>query len=229
VGADREDASGAQHGAPALAPDPRKFRLIMDLRRRGVTDARTLAAIERVPREAFAPPALGELAYADQPLPIGCGQTISQPYIVAAMTEALAVAPAHRVLEVGTGSGYQTAILAALAREVVSIERWPPLLEQARARLDGLGVANVELRLGDGSLGAPDKAPFDRILVTAAAPDRPAALLAQLADGGVLIAPVGRGEVQELVRYERTPDGVMETSLHQVRFVPLLPGVGGEG
>jgi protein-L-isoaspartate(D-aspartate) O-methyltransferase len=220
MGADSEAGSGRRG-----APDPARIRLIMDLRRRGIADARTLAAVERTPRDAFLPPALAHLAYADQPLPIGCGQTISQPFIVAAMTEALRLAPAHRVLEVGTGSGYQTAILAALARDVVSIERWPDLLEQARARLAALVIANVELRLGDGALGAPDRAPFDRILVTAAAPERPDALLGQLGERGVLVAPVCRGAAQELIRYEKTADGVTETTLHQVRFVPLLPGV----
>jgi protein-L-isoaspartate(D-aspartate) O-methyltransferase len=218
-----EGGSGGHPGAP----DPARIRLIMDLRRRGITDARTLAAIERTPRETFAPQGLAHLAYADQPLPIGCGQTISQPYIVAAMTEALALEPSHRVLEVGTGSGYQTAILARLAREVVSIERWAPLLEEARARLAGLGVENVTLRVGDGALGAPDLAPFDRILVTAAAPRRPDALLEQLSESGVLVAPVARGLVQELVRYEKTPEAVTETPLCEVRFVPLLSGVAG--
>lgn len=215
-----------EHGAGG-GPDPRKIRLVMDLRRRGITHAPTLAAIERTPRELFVPEGLAALAYADQAMPIACGQTISQPLVVAMMTQALDVGPEHKVLEVGAGSGYQTAILAALAKEVVSIERWPPLLEGARTRLATLGIANVDLRLGDGTLGAPDDAPFNRIIVTAAAAERPDALIEQLADGGVLVAPVGRGDAQALIRYEKGPEReIAQTTLAPVRFVPLVPGVG---
>jgi protein-L-isoaspartate(D-aspartate) O-methyltransferase len=218
--------SGEERGAGGTRPDPRKVRLIMELRRRGITHAPTLAAIERTPREMFMPEGLADLAYADQAMPIACGQTISQPFVVALMTQALDVRPEDRVLEVGTGSGYQTAILASLAKEVVTIERWPELLDGARRRLEDLGVSNVEFRVGDGSQGAPDAAPFDRIIVTAAAPRRPTSLLAQLGDDGVLVAPVGRGEAQVLVRYAKGPSGrIAETTLAPVRFVPLVPGV----
>lgn len=217
-------------GSAKRGPDPRVVRLILSLRNAGITDQRTLAAIEATPRELFTPKALAEHAYVDQALPIDCGQTLSQPLIVALMTQHLDLKPEHRVLEIGAGSGYQTAILARLAAEVISIERWPELLGQARARLAGLGVANVELRLGDGTLGAPDAAPFDRILVTAAAPERPDALIEQLkAGGGVLIAPVGAGgDDQQLIRYEKDGFGrITSKTLAPVRFVPLLRGVGG--
>jgi protein-L-isoaspartate(D-aspartate) O-methyltransferase len=216
----------AEEAGKATGPDPRMVRLILTLRNAGITDQATLAAIEATPRELFAPKALADQAYFDQPLPIDCGQTLSQPLIVALMTQMLDLHPEHRVLEIGAGSGYQTAILARLAKEVVSIERWPELLGQARARLAGLGIENVELRLGDGALGAPDAAPFDRIMVTAAAPERPDALIAQLAEGGVLVAPVGpSGEDQKLMRYVRSGQRIATETLAPVRFVPLLPGV----
>jgi protein-L-isoaspartate(D-aspartate) O-methyltransferase len=213
---------------PPAGPDPRVVRLILALRNAGIADSRTLAAIEAAPREQFVPRDLRDLAYLDQPLPIECGQTISQPMVVATMTEALDVKPAHRVLEVGTGSGYQTAILAKLAAHVTTIERWPELLGRARARLAALRIDNVDLRVGDGALGAPDAAPFDRILVTAAASRRPEALIAQLSPGGVLIAPIGGADRQTLMRYVRTERGVKETALLPVRFVPLLPGLAAE-
>jgi protein-L-isoaspartate(D-aspartate) O-methyltransferase len=217
---------GEDLGGGARGVDPRKVRLIMDLRRRGVAHAPTLAAIERTPRERFLPEALAELAYADQAMPIACGQTISQPFIVALMTQALDVRPHDTVLEVGTGSGYQTAILAQLAKQVISIERWPALVEEARARLAGLGIRNIDLRLGDGSLGVPELAPFDRILVSAASPRRPTTLLSQLAPGGALVAPVGRGEAQTLIQFTKGPGGrIAETTLAPVRFVPLVTGV----
>lgn len=217
---------GEAEGAKGAGPDPRMVRLILALRNAGVADRTTLGAIEATPRELFAPKGLADLAYLDQPLPIDCGQTISQPLIVALMTRALDLAPHHRVLEIGTGSGYQTAILARLAKQVISIERWPELLGQARARIAGLGIDNVELRLGDGSLGAPDAAPFDRIMVTAAASSRPDALIDQLGEGGVLVAPVGpSGEDQKLMRYVRGGGAVTTETLAPVRFVPLLPGV----
>jgi len=213
-------------------PDPRKVQLIMALRRSGITDARVLSAIETTPREHFMPQGLAHLAYADKALPIDCGQTISQPYIVALMSQALDVKPEHTVLEVGTGSGYQTAILAKLAGKVFTIERWPELMAQAQDKLATLRVDNVEFRHGDGGLGWPEAAPFDRIIVTAAAPERPDALLGELKDGGVLVAPVG-GPVdddngQKLMRYMKTNVGVTGTAIADVRFVPLLPGVGRE-
>ncbi len=160
-----------------------------------------LRAMDEVPREHFVEASLTESAYADQALPIACGQTISQPYVVAYMTEQLGVKPEHRVLEVGTGSGYQAAVLSRLAREVVSIERYRTLAETARSRLATLGYSNVEVRHGDGLAGVPEHAPFDRIIVTAAAETIPDALVTQLADGGVMILPLGpHGGVQRLVK-----------------------------
>ncbi|HYA06819.1 MAG TPA: protein-L-isoaspartate(D-aspartate) O-methyltransferase, partial [Xanthobacteraceae bacterium] len=161
------------------------------LRRRGISDQAVLRAMDEVPREYFVAPGFAEAAYADHALPIACGQTISQPFVVAYMTEQLDVEPQHRVLEIGTGSGYQAAILARLAREVVSIERYRTLADAARDRLKTLGYSNVTVRAGDGIAGAPDLAPFDRIMVTAAAEKVPEALAAQLAEGGKMVLPVG--------------------------------------
>ncbi len=205
-------------------------RLILGLRSAGVTEPRVLAALEAVPRDLFVPRIFEDRAWEDSALPIACGQTISQPFIVGLMTQALAIEPRHRVLEIGTGSGYQTAILSRLARYVYTVERYKTLLTEAEARLRRLGAANVITRFGDGGVGWPEQAPFDRILVTAAAPEEPRALLAQLKPRGVLVAPVGKGPVQTLRRY--VPDGEggfrMET-LGDVRFVPLLEGVAKEG
>jgi protein-L-isoaspartate(D-aspartate) O-methyltransferase len=197
------------------------------LARIGIRDPRVLAAIAAVPRALFVPGELRSHAEEDRPLPIGWGQTISQPYIVAFMTEGLRLAGGERVLEVGTGSGYQTAVLAHLAREVFSIEIVPALAERARATLiDALGFDNVFLRVGDGALGWPEAAPFDRILVTAAAPDVPPELVAQLAPGGRMIVPVGgQEEVQMLRVFEKGDDGVsFERDVLSVRFVPLTRG-----
>jgi protein-L-isoaspartate(D-aspartate) O-methyltransferase len=197
------------------------------LARMGIRDPRVLAAIAAVPRALFVPEELRSHAEEDRPLPIGWGQTISQPYIVAFMTEGLRLAGGERVLEVGTGSGYQTAVLAHLAREVFSIEIVPALAERARATLiDALGFDNVFLRVGDGALGWPEAAPFDRILVTAAAPDVPPELVAQLAPGGRMIVPVGgQEEVQMLRVFEKGDDGVsFERDVLSVRFVPLTRG-----
>lgn len=178
-------------------------------------------------RSAFLPPVLAEHAGLDAALPIGFGQTISQPSIVLAMTLALGVTPRAKVLEIGTGSGYQAALLASLARRVYTIERIKALAELAEARLRALGLWNVTTRLGDGALGWPEQARFDRILVTAACPDLPAPLLDQLVEGGVLVAPVGPPDgVQDLVRVVRTAVGVRQTRLAAVRFVPLLRGSG---
>lgn len=198
--------------------------LAASLRRAGIADERVLAAIAAVPRALFVPARLRGEAERDRPLPIGFGQTISQPYVVAYMTERLGLAGDERVLEIGTGSGYQTAILARLAREVLSIEILPELAGRAREVLLGtLRLANVRLRTGDGALGWPEEAPFDRVLVTAAAPAVPDALVAQLAPGGRMILPVG-GELdlQVLRAVEKGRDGAnVEAELLPVRFVPL--------
>jgi len=173
------------------------------LRRRGIRDERVLAAFLKVPRHKFVRPQDLWVAYDDYPLPIGYGQTISQPYIVALMTELLALKGDERVLEVGTGSGYQAAILAELAKEVITIERIPELARRAQRVLTDLGYRNVTVLVGDGSLGAPDFAPFDAIIVTAAAPHPPKALLEQLKDGGRLVIPIGDRTLQELIRFVR--------------------------
>ena len=191
------------------------------LRRRGIEDERVLRAMADVPRERFVPEDVRERAYRDGALPIGEGQTISQPWIVARMTELLELEGPERVLEVGTGSGYGAAVLARCCAHVVTVERHPPLAERARAALDGVGVRNVEVRTGDGSAGAPDRAPFDGILVTAAAAEGPPrALVDQLVPGRALVCPVERGGDERLVRFR---DGV-EEMIAPVRFVPLVEG-----
>jgi protein-L-isoaspartate(D-aspartate) O-methyltransferase len=201
--------------------DERARMVDTQIRARGVVDARVLAAMARVPRHLFVPAAGQADAYGDHPLPIGGGQTISQPYIVAYMTELLALEPGHRVLEIGTGSAYQTAVLAEIAGEVWTIEVVPALAAAARVRLSGMGYANVRLREGSGWEGWPDAAPFDRVLVTAAPAVLPPALADQLTPGGILVAPVGDGD-QRLVRIVRTADGFDEESLIPVRFVPMV-------
>ena len=197
-----------------------------DLRRRGIRDERVLSAMLRVPRHAFVPPALIMEAYADTPLPTQDGQTISQPYIVALMTEALDVSPGTRVLEIGTGSGYQTAILAELGAHVWSVESSASLHRDAASRLCGQGYVRVRLRHGDGTLGWPHEAPFDCILATGSLPDCPKALLSQLRQGGVFVGPVGRLGSQRLVRIEVDPPTIHEQTLCHCSFVPLL-GAGG--
>ena len=197
-----------------------------DLAGRGVRDARVLSAMGRVPRERFVPAAHRDSAYADYPLAIGCGQTISQPYIVALMTELLRLRGGERVLEVGTGSGYQAAVLAELAAEVFTVERHAELSAAAGRLLGELGYANVHLRLGDGTLGWPEEAPFAAILVTAAAPAVPASLKRQLADGGRLVLPVGSGFGQQLLAVRREGGEFTETPGIPCIFVPL---VGKEG
>jgi protein-L-isoaspartate(D-aspartate) O-methyltransferase len=189
--------------------------------RRGVRDERVLRAMGTVPRHLFVPDDLRDSAYDDGPLPIGEEQTISQPYVVAFMSEAIRPRPADRVLEVGTGSGYQTAVLAGLVGHVYTTEVRPRLAEAARARLAKLGVPNVTLRVDDGSGGWPEEAPFDAILVTAAAPGVPEALVEQLGEGARLVIPIGSGD-QELVRVTRGRDGLVRESLLPVRFVPLV-------
>ncbi len=202
----------------------RRTDMVVDqVRRRGIEDPRVLEALESVPRERFVPEPLRYRACSDHALSIGHGQTISQPYMVAAMTEALQVSPSHRVLEIGTGSGYQAAVLALLAAEVYTIEFVPELAESARARLDELRCGDVRVRLGDGSVGWPEKAPFERILVTAGAPAVPRALLEQLdPSGGRLVAPVGDRDLQELVVVERLGNEWATEKLMGCRFVPLL-------
>lgn len=192
------------------------------LRRRGVTDAALLTAIERVPRHEFVAEEFRARAYDDVPLPIGGGQTISQPYIVAAMTAALHLRSGDRVLEIGTGCGYQAAILSCLAKEVFTVERQPGLARSASERLARLGYANVHVHWGDGTLGLPEFAPFDAILVAAAAPAVPAPLLAQLAEGGRMILPVGDPEHQELQLIEKQGMELLKSTLEGCRFVPLV-------
>jgi protein-L-isoaspartate(D-aspartate) O-methyltransferase len=196
------------------------------LRRRGIVDERVLAAMGRVPRELFVPDSVAHLAYEDGALPIGFGQTISQPFIVATICSLLGLSGSERVLDVGSGSGYQAAVLAELAEEVVSIERVPELAESAREALRRAGYENVEVRVGDGSLGVPERAPFDGIAVAAAAPVVPPALYEQLVEGGRLVLPRGGRWGQELVLVERTPTGPVERRSVSCRFVPL---VGEEG
>jgi protein-L-isoaspartate(D-aspartate) O-methyltransferase len=190
---------------------------------RGVTDARVLAAMRKVPRHEFVPEFGRDEAYADEPLPIGYGQTISQPYIVAAMSEALALTGSERVLEIGTGSGYQTAVLAELTAEVYTIETVAPLLERAGGVLARLGYSNIRFRGGDGSMGWPEEAPFDAVLAAAAPAEIPAALRDQLAPGGRLVLPVGSAR-QDLVLIRRREEGFEERSLFPVRFVPMIRG-----
>ena len=192
------------------------------LQRRGITDRRSLVAMERVPRERFVPEALRAQAYADRALAIDCDQTISQPYIVALMTEALCLHGNERVLEIGTGSGYQTAVLAEIAAEVVSIERHERLSQQAGAVLSLLGYRNVTLVVGDGTLGCPARAPFDRIIVTAAAEHCPPALIEQLLEGGILVIPLGGQVVQTLEAIHKQADGLRRRQLSGCRFVPLV-------
>jgi protein-L-isoaspartate(D-aspartate) O-methyltransferase len=202
------------------------MQLMLSLRRHGVTDARVLTAFEQTPRELFVEPTFEGRAYADSALPISCGQTISQPSVVGIMTQALDVTPRCKVLEVGAGSGYQAAILARLARRVYAIERHRGLALAARGRIEKLGLANVTIRTGDGTRGWPEQAPFDRIIISAAAEDAPSTLLEQLRIGGIMVLPVGQSdEVQQLIRIDKTEDGPTYRELIAVRFVPLLAGM----
>jgi protein-L-isoaspartate(D-aspartate) O-methyltransferase len=205
---------------------PRVLRLLMELRGAGVGDARVLGAIERVPRELFVPPAFRDRAYENVALPIGHAQTISQPLVVAKMTEALGVGERHKVLEIGTGSGYQTAVLAKLCRRVFTMERHRALLKEAERRFAELKLHNVTTRFGDGTKGWPEQAPFDRIMVTAAATTLPTNLLDSLAEGGVLVAPVGRERrEQRMMRVRRTNGQFATEDLGSVLFVPLVAGL----
>jgi len=208
-----------------------KIELVMALRRQGIKDKRVLNAIERIPRELFIDPNFHKQAYEDHALPIECGQTISQPYIVAYMTEQLHVGERMKVLEVGTGSGYQAAVLAKLCRRVYTVERYRTLLKDALKRFEQLQLHNITARAADGMQGWPEQAPFDRIIVTAASAAVPVKLVEQLKVGGIMVLPVvipgGRGD-QCLVRIERTEEGVKREELIPVRFVPLVEGVARE-
>ena len=201
-----------------------KARLIMTLRGMGVVEADVLSAMERVPRELFVPTALSQHAYENASLPIALEQTISQPYIVARMTAALELTGRERVLEIGTGSGYQAAILSFLCRRVYSIERLRPLLVEAENRFRKLRITNVTSKFGDGAKGWPEGAPFDRVILTCAPPEIPATLLNQLKTGGIMVAPEGRDREQSLVVIRRMEEGFERRELLPVRFVPLVEG-----
>tara|TARA_B100001123_G_scaffold386831_1_gene461630 strand:+ start:425 stop:1066 length:642 start_codon:yes stop_codon:yes gene_type:complete len=210
--------------------ESRRIKLIMELRQEGITDTRVLSAIERVPRDRFVLPHFEDQAYANTALPIEQGQTISQPYIVAVMTSALDVNDRMKVLEIGTGSGYQAAVLANLCRRVYTVERYPSLLRKAEKKFLELNLHNVTSRLGDGSNGWPEQAPFPRIIVTAAAEEPPQALLKQLAVGGIMILPIGSTlSNQDLVQIRRTDSGFELAKILPVRFVPMVLGVAGDG
>lgn len=209
-----------------IEPSDARAPIILALRKAGVVDDKVLHAIETVPRALFMSQGFEGRAWEDAALPIECGQTISQPYVVGVMTAALELTGREKVLEIGTGSGYQTAILSKLARRVFTLERYRTLLRNAQARHEALKLTNIVSKCADGGLGWADQGPFDRIIFTCAAPARPDVHLAQLAKGGILVAPVGAGGVQELLRYRLRDDGVFEEeALMDVRFVPLLPGV----
>jgi protein-L-isoaspartate(D-aspartate) O-methyltransferase len=207
----------------------RKMQFLYALRSRGVTDKRVLGAMEEIDRGPFIRGLFAERAYEDMPLPIACGQTISQPSVVGLMTQALNVSPRDKVLEIGTGSGYQAAIRAKLARRVYTIDRHRRLVREARAIFDELDLHTITALTADGSFGLPDQAPFDRIIVTAAAEDPPGPLLAQLKVGGIMVLPVGQSDtVQSLIRVHKTETGLEYDELRDVRFVPLLEGLGKE-
>ena len=205
----------------------RKMQFLFALRSKGVTDTRVLSAMEKIDRGLFVRGLFAERAYEDMPLPIACGQTISQPSVVGLMSQALDLSPRHKVLEVGTGSGYQAAVLSQLARRVYTVERHKTLVNEAKALFEALDYSNIIPILSDGSRGLPDQAPFDRIIVTAAAEDPPSPLLAQLKVGGIMVVPVGQSDtVQNLIRVTRTEDGYHYDDLRAVRFVPLVEGLG---
>ena len=218
-----------QEDGPADDLAERKMRFLFALRSRGVTDARVLTAMEKVDRGLFVKGVFAARAYEDMPLPIACGQTISQPSVVGLMTQALNISPRDTVLEVGTGSGYQAAILSELARRVYTVDRYRRLSQEAAEVFRQLKLNNVTTITADGSHGLPDQAPFDRILVTAAAEDPPGPLLAQLKPGGIMVLPVGQSDaVQSLIKVTRTENGFDYEELRPVRFVPLVEGLGSE-
>lgn len=212
-----------------MSVDHRKIELVMSLRNQGIRDMRVLEAIERTPRELFLEGPFLNQAYADQALPISCGQTISQPFIVAYMTDRLKLDSRHKVLEVGTGSGYQAAILSPLCRRVYTIERYRTLAKAAGERFKALGLSNITQMVGDGMKGWPKQAPFDRIIVTAAAKEMPEALFEQLTVGGIMVLPLEeRPGAQKLWRVTRDEQGLEREELLAVRFVPLVEGVAKE-
>lgn len=205
----------------------RKMQFLYALRSKGVTDKRVLEAMESIDRGPFVRGLFSDRAYEDMPLPIACGQTISQPSVVGLMSQALQISPRDKVLEVGTGSGYQAAILSKLARRVYTIDRHRRLVREAREIFDSLDLNNITTVTGDGSFGLPEQAPFDRIIVTAAAEDPPGPLLAQLKIGGIMVVPVGQSDtVQSLIKVHKTETGLEYSELRSVRFVPLLEGLG---
>ncbi|MEX0370208.1 MAG: protein-L-isoaspartate(D-aspartate) O-methyltransferase [Tateyamaria sp.] len=205
----------------------RKMQFLYALRSKGVTDKRVLGAMEEIDRGPFVRGLFSDRAYEDMPLPIACGQTISQPSVVGLMTQALNVSPRDKVLEVGTGSGYQAAILAKLARRVYTIDRHRRLVREARDIFEELNLHTITAITGDGSFGLPDQAPFDRIIITAAAEDPPGPLLAQLKEGGIMVLPVGQSDaVQSLIRVHKTAAGLEYDELRDFRFVPLVEGLG---
>ena len=213
-----------------MTPDDiatRKMQFLFALRSKGVTDQRVLAAMETIDRGAFIRGLFAQRAYEDMPLPIACGQTISQPSVVGLMTQALQLEPRDKVLEIGTGSGYQAAILSQLARRVYTVDRHKRLVRDAREIFERMDLSNITTMTSDGSYGLPEQAPFDRILVTAAAEDPPPPLLAQLKIGGIMVLPVGQSDhVQNLIRVTRTETGFEYDELLPVRFVPLVEGLG---
>jgi protein-L-isoaspartate(D-aspartate) O-methyltransferase len=202
--------------------DSRELMIERQLKARGISSEAVLAAMSKVPREEFVAPEFQEHAYEDRPLIIGCSQTISQPYIVASMLQALELRPEDRVLELGTGSGYQTALLCELTQSVISIERHAPLAELAQQHLTALGYRNFEVVVGDGTLGYARKAPYDAIVVSAAAPEVPPALVEQLALGGRMVLPVGSRELQDLILVRKSQDGIFRARLDGCAFVPLI-------
>ncbi len=203
-----------------------QMRFVFSLRSRGITDARVLSAMERIDRGRFVKGLFAERAYEDMPLPIACGQTISQPSVVGLMTQALQVTPRDKVLEVGTGSGYQAAILGQLSRRVYTVDRHRRLVREAQELFQAMDLTNITALTADGCHGLPDQAPFDRIIVTAAAEDPPAPLLAQLRIGGIMVLPVGQSDmVQRLIKVTRGESGFDYEELRPVRFVPLLEGI----
>lgn len=214
---------------PSAELATRKMRFLFALRSHGVTDSRVLHAMEKIDRGRFVRGVFADRAYEDMPLPISCGQTISQPSVVGLMTQALQLGSRDTVLEIGTGSGYQSAILAQLARRVYTVDRWRRLVREASSVFQELGLVNITAFTGDGSFGLPDQGPFDRILVTAAAEDPPGPLLAQLKPGGIMVLPVGQSDtVQQLIRVKRTAQGFDYEELRPIRFVPLVEGLGNE-
>lgn len=205
-----------------------KIRLVMELRQGGITDTEVLSAIERLPRELFVSDMFSDQAYENTALPIAHGQTISQPFVVAFMTQALKLGPRMKVLEIGTGSGYQTAVLAQMCRRVYTIERYPSLLKEAEQRFAELDISNITAIAADGYLGWPEQAPFPRIIVTAAAPEIPPALIEQLDIGGIMVVPVGDQDQQDILLVEKTETGTNIEKILPVRFVPLVEGVARE-